>query len=195
MQFVCRLNFIYIFIFFYFFSFQSLQSDEKEKSKEKPQNYKAEITLCDGRTLTGIIELNIPEKFIINHEVNGLEFTKELEMEEIYSFLFIGWSPELVENKPNKGKIYKFYVSRFSIELKDSLELKVVKKIPEFIEKFSFKNKMGKVVLYTYWMDLLKPDNTWYTGLSGPENGERSFCYKDVVKKIVFKDNEKLKNK
>lgn len=193
MQFFFKFNLIFLFLYFYFSLLQPLLSDEKEKTKEKLQNYKVEITLCDGRTLTGIIELNVPEKIIINHEVNGLEFTKELEVEEIYSFLFTGWSPELIENKPNKGKVYKFYVSRFSVELKDSLELKVVKKIPEFIEKFSFKNRMGKVILYTYWMDLLKPDNTWYTGLNGPENGERTFCYKDVVKKIVFKDNEKIK--
>lgn len=181
-----------IFLLLPFFIFPLFANPQE---KEKPQNFKAEITLCDGRVIKGFIEIQLPENIVILHEVNGLEFSKELEMEEIYSITFLAWSPELVENKPNKGKIYKFSVSRYSIELKDSLELKVIKKIPDFIEKFSFKNKMGRVTLYTYWIDLLKPDNSWYTGLNGPENGERIFCYKDVVKKITFKERESPKKK
>ncbi|MFN3604552.1 MAG: hypothetical protein ACK4UJ_07560 [Leptonema sp. (in: bacteria)] len=167
----------------------------QDQSKEKPQSFKVEVVLCDGRTLNGIIEIQAPEKFVIYHDVNGLEFAKELKIQDIDSINFIGWSPELTENKSNKGKVFKFYVTRFFIQLKDSLELKVQKKLPDFLEKFSFKNKMGNIVLYTYWMDLLKPDNTWYTGLNGPENGERIFCYKDVVKKITFKDKDKEKSK
>ncbi len=188
------INFFKLFFLVWILSTQYIFSINPQE-KDKPQIFKAEVTLCDGRTIKGMIEIQVPEKIIVLHEVNGLEFSKELEMGEIYSITLLGWSPELVENKPNKGKVYKFYVSRYLIELKDSLELKVVKKIPDFLEKFSFSNKMGRVTLYTYWIDLLKPDNTWYTGLNGPENGERIFCYKDVVKKIILKEGDPPKKK
>ncbi len=182
-----------LFILLYPF-FPLLLSKEQEKNTDKAyKNFKSEIHLCDGRILSGTIQINPPEKIIIIHEVNGLEFTKELNIEDIQSISLIGWNPELIEVKKDKGKIYKFVVSHYIIQTPD-LELKVKKPLPEFLEKFTFKNKLGMVILYTYWIDLLKQDNTWFTGLSGPEQGERNFCYKDVVKKIIFKNPKNQEN-
>jgi len=159
--------------------------------KEKSVKITAEIHLCDNRVLQGKIELFPPEKIVLIHEVNNLQFSKELKIDDIVSITFYGWMPELIETKKDKGKIYKFNVSNYVVETDDSLSLKVKKGLPTFLEKFNFNNKYGTVILYTYWIDLLKKDNTWYTGLNGPENGERSICYKDVVKKIIFKKNHK----
>lgn len=182
-----------LFILLYPF-FPLLLSKEQEKNTDKAyKNFRSEIHLCDGRILSGTIQINPPEKIIIIHEVNGLEFTKELNIEDIQSISLIGWNPELIEVKKDKGKIYKFVVSHYIIQTPD-LELKVKKPLPEFLEKFTFKNKLGMVILYTYWIDLLKQDNTWFTGLSGPEQGERNFCYKDVVKKIIFKNTKNQEN-
>ncbi len=174
--------------------FLNLLSKEQEKNTEKTyKHFKSEIHLCDGRVLSGTIQINPPEKIIIIHEVNGLEFTKELSIEDIQSILLIGWNPELIEVKKDKGKIYKFIVSYYIIQTPD-LELKIKKPLPEFLEKFTFKNKLGMIILYTYWIDLLKQDNSWFTGLNGPEQGERNFCYKDVVKKIIFKKQKNQEN-
>lgn len=169
-----------------------LQPDDiqKEKHKGNLKTINVEVYFCDNRQLTGKIELNVPETITIIHEVNNIEFTKEVSFEEISTITFLGWTPELIEVKKDKGKIYKFLVSNYSIELKDSLILKIKKPLPEYFEKFTFKNKFGKVILYTYWIDLLQNNNTWYTGLTGPETGERIFCHQDVIKKIIFQKKE-----
>lgn len=174
------------------FPYILISDDDKNQTnkKEKPVKINAEIHLCDNRILHGKIELFPPEKIVLIHEVNNLEFSKELKIVDIISITFYGWMPELIETKKEKGKIYKFSVSNYVVETDDELSLKVKKGLPTFLEKFSFSNKYGTVILYTYWIDLLKKDNTWYTGLNGPENGERSLCYKDVVKKIIFKKNK-----
>lgn len=168
----------------------STEPVEKTKQKSKSLKFLAEIYLCDNRTFKGKIELAAPERIVIIHEINGLEFSKEINLNEIKSITFNSWLPELIEIKKDKGKVYKFSVSNYNIEMMDSLELKVKKPLPEFLEKFTLSNKYGIVNLYTYWIDLLKKDNTWYTGLNGPENGERTFCFKDVVKKIIFKNSD-----
>ncbi|GIX40997.1 MAG: hypothetical protein KatS3mg129_0730 [Leptospiraceae bacterium] len=185
----------FVLLLFIFFTFglplYTKETSEQSKSKFKSLKIPVEINLCDNRVLKGKLELSIPEKIIITHEVNGLEFTKEIKIEDINTIILNGWSPELIEIKKDKGKIYRFNVTNYTITTEDALELKVKNKLPDFLEKFVFSNKYGIVILYTYWIDLLRKDNTWYTGLNGPENGERTFCYKDVVKKIIFLKKDK----
>ena len=47
-------------------------------------------------------------------------------------------------------------------------------------------NKNGKVALFTFWVDLKRPDGKWHTGLSGPESGVRVMCHPEVVRRIDF---------
>lgn len=188
--------FKYIFfylIFFYINCFLLAEDNLKEKNKGNLKILDVEIYFCDNRQLSGKIELFTPDTIIFIHDVNNIEFTKEVSFDDIKVITFQGWTPELIEIKKDKGKIYKFVVSHFTVELTDSLILKIKKPLPEYLEKFTFKNKLGKVVLYTYWIDLFQNNQTWYTGLTGPETGERVFCHQDVIKKILFqkKDNKK----
>lgn len=172
----------------------ALLSDEQRKKEEKNQlkSYDVEVHLCDGRILSkGKIEIQVPDKILIIHDVDGLEFQKEITLDQVESMIFLSWKPEFIEVKKDKGKLYKLAVSQYIIKLSDGLELKVKRPLPEFLEKFTYRNRYGATVLYSFWMDLYQIGGSWFTGLSGTETGERTQCYKDVVKKIFFQDRNK----
>lgn len=186
------MKFVFL-VFVFATSLVANDSDKNERKQEKTRILDVEIHMCDGRILPkGKMEISVPEKFHVIHDVEGLEFQKEVSIDDIDSIVFTSWKPELIEIKKDKGKVYRFSVSSYVITLTDSLELRVKKPPPEFLERFLFRNRLGATILYSYWIDLLQQNNTWYTGLSGPENGERNMCYKDVVKKIFF-TREKIK--
>ncbi len=183
-----------IILIFLFFNPALLNTQDKKKEdtvKIKNRNLKnIEITLCDGRIVRGDIELQFPEKLIVKHELEGIEYSKDLQIDQIYEISIINWAPQFLEERKN-GKLFKITASRFIIELKDSIILKVnsIQPPPDFLEQFNLINKFGKTTFYTYWIDLLKPDNTWFTGINGTETSERNVCFKDVVRKITFKEH------
>lgn len=163
----------------------------KEKSDDKSiklanRSLNSEVTLCDGRLLKGKSNISLPDTLTLTHTVDGLEFIKKVRISEIQSIEFERWLPNSEGDRRREGKVYRFDVSRFRVELVDSTTLSVQRPLPNFLQKLTFSNKNGEVLLYSFWMDLLKSDNTWYTGIQGPPSGERHFCHKDVIRKIRF---------
>jgi len=165
--------------------------NQNEKSTEKlvTKNLKADISLCDGRSLSGQLQIELPEILTITHSVDGLEFVKKIKIADIKSIEFERWSPNM-QGKSKDGTIYRFDVSRYRIELPEQT-LYVERPIPAYFHRFRFSNRNGDILFYSYWIDLLKTDNSWYTGIQGPATGERPFCHKDVLKKIIFTKTEK----
>lgn len=159
-------------------------SDDKNAPRLSRRDLQADVALCDGRTLKGRIQLEMPDSMLFTHTVDGLEFVKKVRLADIKSIEYERWTPA-EQGKGKDGRVFRFDVSRFRVELADST-LIVQKPIPSYMNKVKFSNRNGDVLLYSFWMDLLKTDNSWYTGIQGPPSGERAFCHKDVIKKIIF---------
>lgn len=159
-------------------------SDDKNGPRLTRRDLQADVALCDGRTLKGRIQLEMPDSILFTHTVDGLDFVKKVRLADIKSIEFERWIPA-EQGKGKDGRVFRFDVSRFRVELADST-LIVQKPIPSYMNKVKFSNRNGDVLLYSFWMDLLKTDNSWYTGIQGPPSGERAFCHKDVIKKIIF---------
>ncbi len=159
-------------------------TDKKEKQRQPKRELPATVSLCDGRTLKGRVYLEIPDTLLFTHTVDGLEFIKKVRVADIKGIEFERWTP-VEQGKGKDGRVYRFDVSRYRVELAGST-LIVEKPIPPFFHKMQFSNHNGDILLYSFWMDLLRKDNTWFTGIQGPPSGERAFCHKDVIKKISF---------
>jgi hypothetical protein len=160
------------------------ESEDKNTPRLSRRDLPAEVALCDGRTLKGRVELELPDAILFTHTVEGLEFIKKVRLADIRSIEFERWTP-VEQGKGKDGRVFRFDVSRFRVEASDST-LIVQKPLPAYMTKLKFSNRNGDVLLYSFWMDLLKADNSWYTGIQGSPSGERAFCHKDVLKKIIF---------
>lgn len=158
---------------------------KKSDPKLTARSLNADVALCDGRTLKGKVQLELPDSISFVHVVDGLEFQKRVRPGDIRSIEFERWAPSEMEQRKT-GRIFRFDVTRFRVELSNQVILTVEKPMPSYLGHMTFSNKNGNILLYSYWMDLLKPDNTWYTGIQGPANGDRTFCHKDVIKKLTF---------
>lgn len=165
------------------------EAHDSEQKKSEPglnqRAFAAEVGLCDGRTLKGKVKMEMPDSISFVHVVDGLEFQKRVRPSEIRSIEFERWAPSEMEQRKN-GRIFRFEVTRFRVELANQAILTIEKPLPSYLGHLTFSNKNGSVLLYSYWVDLLKGDNTWFTGIQGPAAGERSFCHKDVIKKLTF---------
>jgi hypothetical protein len=148
---------------------------------------RAEITLGDGRTISGKSKFTSPESFIFQHSRDGVQYEKTIKARDVRALHFQKWEPVKVgENK--QGDVFRFVVSSFRLELEDGYTMQVNNGLPAFWQSFYVENDNGRVRFFTYWMDLLKKDDgKWYTGMEGPASGPRSFCHSDVIKKIEFR--------
>ncbi len=143
------------------------------------------IVLGDGRNLNGRLTLKTPAEMTIHHSLSGVKYQKVIRMKDISSISFRSWQGEkLRQNKV--GQVYRFNVASYAIALKSGQALAVKGEIFPFLKEFQLNNANGTVKLFSFWMDLYKKDGSWYTNISGPQDGRRLTCHRDVVKSISF---------
>ena len=150
------------------------------------------VLLGDNRSIRGLINFRAPKKLFITHEMGGVKYNREVRVEEIHSLQMTRWKSRFLKRN-REGRVYQFEVSEYVVKLKDGASLHTRAPIFPFLARFPVRNQNGRVYLYTFWIDLLKGDGSWYTKMPGiGEDGYRNDCFKDVVKKIeFFTDTEK----
>jgi hypothetical protein len=172
-------------------NYHSPEDAPKRESAGRPEgdtptiSLNLSITLCDGRTAEGSVELKTEDTLTIRHSKDGIAYTKRVGFSELRSISLKRWKGQSVRESKD-GTIFRFDPAEYLIELRDKSTLHIADEIFPFLKEFSLKNGNGLVQLYTYWIDLQKKDGTWYTGMEGPGNGKRITCHSDVVKKIDF---------
>jgi len=159
----------------------------QEKIPEKTREYAIDsrLTLGDGRTVRGTIRFRAPETLTLVHESEGVKYEKNIPFSEIESVEITKWKGKFLK-EGKAGLVYEFGPDEYRINLRAGHELRRVGDFFTFLRQIKTENKNGIVVLFTYWIDLKKPDGSWYTGLSGPETGARVVSHPDVVRKIEF---------
>lgn len=163
----------------------SPEKSEKTEPPSRQYSVSAKMTLGDGKTVRGQIRFAAPEKMQLAHESGGVRYERQLSPDEISSVEILRWKHKFIrENK--SGLVYEFVPDEVRIRLKDGGELKRSGPIFSFLRQFTLENKNGKVALFTFWVDLKRPDGKWHTGLSGPESGLRVMCHPEVVRRIDF---------
>ena len=173
----------------------AVQEGPQENNPQKPpsnqQNFtlQASLELGDGRKVSGKIKFNAPDKLIIRHVKNDIPYTKEVLIQNFSEIELLKWKG-MHQRKTKEGEVYKFNVNSFSLKLKNGSSYVINENLFPFLENLQIENSNGQVSLFTYWIDLVKPDGSWYTGMSGPVTGNRIICHKDVVKKISFISEE-----
>ena len=162
---------------------------QKPKSDSKSQTLKVTLELGDGRSISGNIKFNAPDKITINHTKNDISYTKVISLQDFSEIQILKWKGTHLR-KSKEGEVYKFNASAFSIKLTNGNLFIINENIFPFFEQLQIENSNGQVTLYTFWIDLLRTDGTWYTGMSGPTSGNRVTCHKDVIKNITFIKDE-----
>lgn len=75
---------------------------------------------------------------------------------------------------PRKVEIITFQNQFFIMEGLESTEFMSVE----------INNSYGKAKLYSFWIDLLKKNNTWYSKLPKVDKDYREECHPDVIRSI-----------
>lgn len=157
----------------------------QDEKKEKAYVVESRITLGDGRIVNGRLKFNAPEKITLVHEAEGIQYEKVIGIGEISSIEILKWKGKFLRENKN-GMVYEFAAEEFRIRLKDAHELRKSGGLFPFLRKIPLENKNGQIQVFTFWMDLKKPDGTWYTGIAGPDTGLRNTCHPDVIRRIDF---------
>jgi hypothetical protein len=164
---------------------QSSEKSEKNEPPSRQYSLSAKMTLGSGKTVRGQVRLSAPEEMQLNHESGGVRYSARISPDQISSVEILKWKHRFVrENKA--GLVYEFIPDEVRIRLKDGGEMRQSGPIFPFLKQFNLENKNGKVTLFTFWVDLKKPDGSWHTGLTGPESGIRVICHPEVVRRIDF---------
>lgn len=166
----------------------SQQTPLKKNTASKTQidfRKQAQVLLGDGRSLSGSIKLRVPPQIRIEHSKGGINYYKDIQMEDVDSIEFKAWEGKYLKRK-KQGEVYRFEVSRYVIHLNSGQSLIHRGELLPFLQDFNLSNENGKVQLYSYWLDLYKKEKTWHTGLQGALGKERLLCHNAVVKKISF---------
>ncbi len=167
------------------FTLPLFSQEPKNKAASKDYTIHAKVTLGDGRTVEGNIGFKAPENVIVEHISEGITYKKKVHLDKIQAIEMNRWKSVHV-GKNKKGNLYDFKISNYTIILPDGLHLNISDDLFPFLRIIQLENKNGLTVLYTYWRDLKHENGTWYTGISGPEKGERVTPHPDVLKKIEF---------
>lgn len=146
---------------------------------------KVKVQLGDGRHVSGRIRLKVPPTLRLEHSKNDIDYYKDIRMEDVTALEIKAWQSKYIRRRP-VGEIYHFEVARYIIHLENGQSLLHIGALFPFLQSFTVQNANGNVRLYAYWVDLLKKDKTWHTGMKGPVSGERVLAHKDVVHKIFF---------
>jgi hypothetical protein len=151
------------------------------------KTFSIDVTLGDGRQLSGRIRVRLPERVAIQHTVNGIEYRKVVRPEEIRAIELKRWRGRMVRQQES-GQIFQFDVDRYTLELAGGQVLTREGELFSFLTSFVLENQHGSVQLYSFWGDLQKKDGSWFSGMEGP-TASRVLCHKDVVKRIDFNEN------
>ncbi len=169
------------------FSQNASGKKEEKKVQEKGTLYRlnVSVTLGDGRKVEGILSLRAPDSFTLRHSREGITYEKKLSLPGIRAVEIRRWKGIPVR-KNRQGEIYRFEPASYVVELKDDSNLVHEGELFSFLKEPLLKNRNGSVKLFSYWLDLRREDNTWYTGMEGPVDGFRNVPHKDVIKRIDF---------
>jgi hypothetical protein len=167
------------------------KEDPKEARGESKdfRKWNLELTLCDGRIVSGSWESVFKDIQFI-HTKDGIQYKKTISMRNIDKISIMNWKLENERETP-KGKQVQFNPSE--IKIRDDLGgefYRETSKDMEYLWKIEIQNSNGNATLYAYWVDLLNKEGKWFTGLPKIKDGvsERKDCYKDVIKEIRFKN-------
>lgn len=164
---------------------QKPQPEKNEKQQEKPVEFKREIkaTLGDGRIVKGSAVLAGPEIIKVKHVRSGITYDRDLKPSEIVSIEVKRWKAHHVRDN-KEGKVYEFRPVDFLIQAKDGGSLQIPAEQLAFLRQIKMENENGKVTLYFIWMDLLRENGTWHTGLQGAPEKIRNSSHPDTVRKL-----------
>ncbi|MBL8022341.1 MAG: hypothetical protein JNM27_21875 [Leptospirales bacterium] len=156
-----------------------------EKEKERDFAIESRMTLGDGRSLRGLVRFKGTETLVLTHESEGIQYEKRIGMMEIAHIEITKWKGKFIKEN-RSGMVYEFNPEEYKIRLRDGTELRRSGDFFPFFRQFRAENRNGNVTLFSYWVDLKKPDGTWHTGIGGPDTGLRVVSHPDTVRKIEF---------
>ena len=142
------------------------------------------VKLCDGRFVEGNIDYE-KEEIFFHHIKEGIKYEKKLKVTDIKQIKIQSW--ELRKGKKIKdGTAYQVYPQKIQITTTagENFSVKGLQDT-EFLN-LNVANQNGIAKLYTYWLDLLYDNGSWYSKLSSVSGQEREDCHSDVIRVIQF---------
>ena len=142
----------------------------------------ARIVLGDARTARGLALFRAEKELTFKHTTGGISYSKRFAVDEIETIRIRQWRGQFVRRN-KQGEIYRFEPYEFEVRLKSGATLARKGQFLAFLKQFVLQNDNGRVMLFTFWVDLRRPDGSWFTGMRG---NERTEAHKDVVRMIEF---------
>ncbi|MDX1959386.1 MAG: hypothetical protein SFU98_12485 [Leptospiraceae bacterium] len=160
--------------------------EKKKDSKKETRTFTQSINvkLCDGREVSGTIELH-KEELTLVHNKDGINYEKKIELSNLTSITILSWEGR--KGKKNKeGTTYQFMPLDIVIKEKtgDTFHIQTLKET-EFLA-LSLKNRNGIARLFAFWVDLQMESGKWFSKIPTNKNNQREECHPDVWKQIKF---------
>ncbi|MCB1322505.1 MAG: hypothetical protein KDK34_19750 [Leptospiraceae bacterium] len=147
------------------------------------QSFRAVVRRGDGREVRGTLQIRAPETIIIRHVHQDNEYEKVVRVRDIEQIEIKRWQGRVI-NQKEEGAVYQFDVSQFEISIAGQEPINIYGQLPVFFRELVIENEHGRIYLFSFWLDLLKNEGGWWTGMEGPANGSRVVCHSDVIKTI-----------
>lgn len=160
----------------------TLPQTPKVEKEKKRKSLSILLELCNHRKIEGFIYYQ-KDKIEFKHIREGIEFRKKLKLSEIKQIRILNWKFKKEKKTkygrkytmlPRKVEIITFQNQFFIMEGLESTEFMSVE----------INNSYGKAKLYSFWIDLLKKNNTWYSKLPKVDKDYREECHPDVIRSI-----------
>lgn len=158
------------------------KGSDKSKTKAPVHRREARIVLGDGRIVRGVALFRSEKQITLQHHSGGVAYSKRFDVSEIETIRVRQWRARFVR-RAKQGEIFHLEPYEFEVRLKSGATLTRKGSFLPFLKQFPIENDNGRVMLFTFWIDLKRPDGSWYTGMQG---SERTEGHKDVVRLIEF---------
>ncbi|PJZ70009.1 hypothetical protein CH373_13345 [Leptospira perolatii] len=159
-------------------------SENSSSNSKSEAESKVKVYLCDGRTVTGTWK-DAPKEFSFKHKKEDVVYSKTLKYSEISKIQIKAW--KMQKGKPTKKGIpYKVEPWDAQFRTKTNELFEISGDIKKDLLLIRVQNEQGEATLYSYWMDLLYENKSWFSKLPPIEGEIRKECYPDVVIGVEF---------
>lgn len=157
---------------------------KKSNKQEKKFSIQTEVKLCDGRVVSGRLDLE-KEDLRFVHKKDGIDYDKKLKVSEIRQIKILSWDMKR-QKKTKDGTVFQMNPSRVTIisNGNESFSMKGLNET-EFLS-IRLHNENGTARLFSFWVDLQFDNGKWYSNLSVMSGNEREDCHPDVIRSFLF---------
>jgi small nuclear ribonucleoprotein (snRNP)-like protein len=160
------------------------ESKAESKKEKRKNNFNVLVKLCDGRQVSGKIEIE-KEELNIKHQKDGILYEKKANVSEIKQIKISSWSFKKIK-KSKDGTIFEMVPEKVFLTLQGGERIQIKALSSTEFMSLVITNANGITKLFSFWTDLQYENGNWFSKLSTSSNSDREDCHPDVIRTINF---------